>query len=123
MLTLDDLIARRTIDLTTFGRKTGLPRRIEIWWFHVAGRFVITGTPGSRDWLANVRGDSRVIIHVDGHDIHATAEEIDDAELRRAVFDHRHTQWYSTQAELDHLVEAAPMIEVRLPRELASGEA
>lgn len=120
MLTRRALVARRTIDLTTYGRKTGLPRRIEIWWFHVEGRFVITGTPGRRDWLANVRSDSRVIIHVDGHDIHARAEEIADSGFRRLVFNHGHTRWYSTQAELERLVEVAPMIEVKLPEELSA---
>lgn len=122
MLTRDDLVATRTVDLTTYGRRTGLPRRIEIWWFYVAGRFIITGTPGRRDWLANVRSDSRVIIHVDGHDIQASAWEVEDPEFRRRVFDHRHTSWYSTQAELDELVETAPMIEVRLPAKLTTGE-
>lgn len=111
-------MARRTIDMTTYGRKTGMPRRIEIWWFHVGGRFVITGTPGRRDWLANVRSEPRVIIHVDDHDIHARVEEISDLELRRRVFNHGQTRWYSTQAELDRLIASAPMIEVKLPEEL-----
>jgi deazaflavin-dependent oxidoreductase (nitroreductase family) len=122
VLTRQDLVARRTIDITTYGRKTGLPRRIEIWWFHVQDRFVITGTPGRRDWLANLRSDPRLIIHVAGHDIHARAEEIADEELRRQVLTHRHTRWYSTQAELDRLVDAAPMIEVKLPGELSGGQ-
>ena len=46
---VDHLASHRTIDLTTFGRRSGLPRRIEIWWFQVDDRFVITGTPGRRD--------------------------------------------------------------------------
>jgi hypothetical protein len=42
-----------TVDITTTGRQTGLPRRIEIWMLDVDGRFFITGTPGQRDWVAN----------------------------------------------------------------------
>lgn len=112
MLTKDDLAAIRTIDLTTYGRKTGTPHRIEIWWFLVDGRFVITGTPGGRDWLANVRSNPHVVIHVRGEDVNAIAEEIADPGFRRQVFDHRDTRWYTTQAELEGLVNTAPMIEV-----------
>ena len=59
------LAAQRTIDLTTVGRKSGEPRRIEIWWFHVDGRFIISGTPGRRHWLANILVNPDVVIHVD----------------------------------------------------------
>ena len=34
----------RTIDITTTGRKTGQPRRTEIWFHNVEGRLYITGT-------------------------------------------------------------------------------
>jgi len=111
---LDRLASFQTIDLTTFGRKTGLPRRIEIWWFRVDGRFVITGTPGRRDWVANVIHDPRVIIHVDGHDIDSTASAILDWGFRKTVFTRPETSWYKTQEELDRLIRTAPMIEVNL---------
>jgi hypothetical protein len=87
---------------------------VEIWWFHVDGRFIITGTPGRRDWLANVRSRPDVVIGVSGEEIAATVREVDDPELRRRVFTHEETRWYSSQAELDRLVETAPMIEVLL---------
>ena len=114
MLRRRDLARIRTIDLTTFGRRSGLPRTVEIWWFHVDGRFIITGTPGGRDWLANVRSRSDVVIGVSGIEIEATAREVDDPEFRRRVFTDRDTSWYSSQTELDRLVETAPMIEVLL---------
>jgi deazaflavin-dependent oxidoreductase (nitroreductase family) len=108
------LAAVRTIDLTTFGRRSGLPRRIEIWWFHVDGRFVITGTPGRRDWLANVIANPKVVVHVDGHDLEGRASVIEDPGFRRRVFSQPETRWYSSQAELDRLVAEAPMIEIDL---------
>jgi len=89
-----------------------LPRRIEIWWFYVDGRFIITGTPGRRDWLANVLADPGVVIHVVGMDLAARAIPIDDPEFRRAFFMRPATSWYSTQAELERLVTSAPMVEV-----------
>ena len=44
----------RTIDITTTGRVTGAPRRLEMWFHNVDGRIFITGAPGSRDWYANL---------------------------------------------------------------------
>jgi deazaflavin-dependent oxidoreductase (nitroreductase family) len=111
---LGRLVAQRTIDLTTYGRQSSLPRRIEIWWFHIEGRFIITGTPGRRDWLANVRANPEVIVHAAGHDLPGTAVEVTDPDFRRRVFGERLTRWYSSQAEMDSLVGSAPMIEVQL---------
>ena len=56
----------RTIDIITTGAKSGLPRKIEIWFTNLAGRIIICGTPGSRgeqgprtprDWLANLKAN------------------------------------------------------------------
>ena len=109
---LERLASHPTIDLTTTGRKSGRPRRIEIWWFRVDGRFIVTGTPGRRDWLANIRAHPGVVVHVGGLDIPARAEPVEDPEFRRMVFTRPETAWYSTQAELDRLVGTAPMIEI-----------
>lgn len=114
MMSLGELAAVKTIDLTTYGRKTGLPRRIEIWWFHLEGRFFITGTPGRRDWLANIRANPRVVIHVQDSDFEATAHEVVDPQLRELVFSQPETRWYSTQSEFRHLVNEAPMVEILL---------
>lgn len=113
-MTLDRaaLAAQRTIDLTTKGRRSGLPRRIEIWWFHVEDRFIVSGTPGRRDWLANIHADPSVVIHVNGEDIPAHAVPVGDQEFRRRFFTRPSTSWYSSQSQLDRLVEMAPMVEI-----------
>jgi deazaflavin-dependent oxidoreductase (nitroreductase family) len=113
-LDLDALAEHQTIQITTHGRKTGRPRRVEIWWFRVDDRFIITGTPGRRDWLANLDADPRLTIHVGGHDIEATATRITDMSFRRKVFTRPQTSWYSSEAELNHLVMAAPMVEIHI---------
>ena len=110
--TLEELADVLTIDLTTIGRRSGRPRRIEIWWFHVAGRFVITGTPGRRDWYANVLDNPAVIVHAAGWDMEAIAQPIHDPGERALVFDSPRTRWYTTQAERQRLIDEAPMIEV-----------
>lgn len=109
---LEDLARHMTIELTTVGRRSGRPSRIEIWWFHVDGRFVITGTPGARDWYANVLADPRVTIHVDGHDLPARAHPVVDQRFRSQVFDSPDTRWYSTQAQRQRLIDESPMIEI-----------
>lgn len=111
-LDFDRLASHLTIDLTTTGRRSGQPRTVEIWWFRVDERFVITGTPGRRDWLANVLQDPRVTIHVDGQDLPATVTPVDDEVFRHRVFTDPRTSWYSSQAELDRLIATAPMVEV-----------
>ncbi|MEX2251306.1 MAG: nitroreductase family deazaflavin-dependent oxidoreductase [Acidimicrobiia bacterium] len=108
-----ELARHRTVDLTTIGRRTRQSRRIEIWWFYVEGRFFITGTPGARDWYANLNADPKVVIHVGGHDLPATAHQVKDAETRTKVFDSALTRWYSSQAQRQRLIDQAPMVEIR----------
>ena len=50
----------RTIDITTRGRQTGQPRRKEIWFHNIEGRLFITGTPGRRDWYANLLANPQI---------------------------------------------------------------
>ena len=60
MLAMDDRIKSAlqgrdvVIDITTIGRRSGAPRRIEIWFHNIDGRIIITGKPGPRNWLANL---------------------------------------------------------------------
>ena|SRR5437762_14380359 len=52
--------------LTTTGRRTGLPREIEIWFTERDGRFYIIAEHGDRaNWVRNIRAHSHVDVHVD----------------------------------------------------------
>ena len=108
------LAGYRTIDLTTIGRRSRRPARIEIWWFHVDNRFIVTGTPGKRDWFANVKANPDVVVHTPLGDHPGTASIIEDETFRRRVFTDPDIGWYSTQTELERLVSDAPMIEIHL---------
>ena len=110
--TVRSLAATRTIDLTTIGRRSGEHRTVEIWWFHFDDRFIITGTPGRRDWLANVRADNSVMISTSFGEFLGNAIEIGDDDFKRRVFSDPATSWYATQEELDELVSTAPMVEI-----------
>jgi deazaflavin-dependent oxidoreductase (nitroreductase family) len=104
-----------TVDITTTGRRSGLPRRIEIWMLDVDGRFFITGTPGRRDWMANLGVDPDLVVHLKRRahvDLVARATPVTDQATRRAVLEHLSATWYRSQEPLDVLIDTAPMVEI-----------
>lgn len=111
---LDRLARTKVIDITTVGCRSGQPRRIEIWWFRVQGRFVITGTPGRRAWLANLRADPTIIVHTPFGDFPGQAAEVADEAQRRRLFADPQLSWYREQTGLDRLVAESPMVEIML---------
>jgi deazaflavin-dependent oxidoreductase (nitroreductase family) len=52
--------------LTTRGRKSGLPREIEIWFTHRAGRFYLIAEYATSNWLQNLRTDPQAQVRVAG---------------------------------------------------------
>ncbi len=104
-----------TCELTTTGRRSGRSVRIEIWYVLVGTRLVITGTPGRRDWLANLRADPRARLHLgDTHgDLDVLAEEVTGTSARRAlVTDIWAVQpWYAGSGHtVGDWVAGAPMV-------------
>ena len=79
----------RTVDITTTGRTSGEPRRIEIWRYRYHGRTFLSGSPGTRDWFANLLVNPEFTFHLKGSataDLPATARPItDDAERREVI--------------------------------------
>jgi deazaflavin-dependent oxidoreductase (nitroreductase family) len=105
----------QTIDITTTGRRSGRPRRIEIVFHNIGGRIYISGTPSRRrrSWLANLEADPRLTFHLKGRvkaDLPATARIIDDEVERREVLPHVARAWGRT--DLDAMVRYSPLIEV-----------
>jgi deazaflavin-dependent oxidoreductase (nitroreductase family) len=87
--TLED----RTIDITTTGRRSEQPRRIEICFYRVGDSIYLSGVPGprTRDWLVNLAADPHFTFHLK-HDVKADlpadGEVITDpAERRRVLAD------------------------------------
>lgn len=104
------------IDITTIGRKSGQPRRIEMWHRQVDGRTYITGTPGPRDWYANMLKQPNFTFHLKESielDLIATARPITNPTERRQVLAAPSMKWYHEQvSSLDDLVEGSPLVEV-----------
>src|SRR6476469_1161261 len=91
--TMDERIRRalaegRTIDITTTGRTSGQPRRIDMWFHNLDGTVYITGTPGKRDWYANMVAHPDFTFHLKEGvtaDLPARATPIVDPAARRAI--------------------------------------
>ena len=127
---MDDSIRRalgrgHTIDMTTTGRRTGKPRRIELVFHNVDGRLIISGSPNprTRGWIYNLEADPHLTFHLKRSvhaDLPATGRVITDPAERRQL-----AEWIVANAwpnqEVDAMVRYSPFIEVTID-ELATDE-
>lgn len=103
-----------TIDITTHGRQSGQPRRIEIVFFNLRGRVVISGMPGKRGWYANLLADPRLTVHLKHGvkaDLAARARPITDEAERRELLTSVTRQW-RREAQLERFVAESPLVEL-----------
>src|SRR5437763_873224 len=103
------------VDITTTGRVSGEPRRIEIVFHNIDRRIYISGVPSpkKRGWLRNLERDPRFTFHLKGRteaDLPAKARVIDDEAERRQILPHVARAW--NRADIDRMVAYSPLIEV-----------
>ena len=103
------------IDITTVGRQSGRPRRIEIVFHNIDGRIYISGipSPNRRAWLANLEAQPDFTVHLKGAvraDLPAMARVIDDEAERRRVLPAVARNW--KRNDLETMVRQSPLIEV-----------
>jgi hypothetical protein len=116
---VDDRVRRalergHRIDVTTTGRKSGRPRRIELVFHNIDGRIYISGRPGwPRGWIANLRANPEMTFHLKGPiaqaDLPARGRVILEREERARALAPIAASW---GYELALMVESAPLIEV-----------
>jgi hypothetical protein len=111
----DEMPRTGTCDLSTVGRRTGHRRRVEIWYVIVDGQIVVTGTPGARHWLANLRDRPAAVLHLRRPDreVTVTAEEVIDETARRRITTEawRLQPWYAEQPySVEDWVADSPMV-------------
>jgi deazaflavin-dependent oxidoreductase (nitroreductase family) len=114
--------AERTIDITTLGARSGIPRRVEVWFHRVDGRWYLTGMPRPRSWYANLRAHPRFVVHLKHGvtaDLPATAAPVDEPTRRRvitAVLDLQNrpeiAARVSRRQELDDWLARSPLVEI-----------
>lgn len=121
MIAADDRVRRalqrgHRIDITTTGRKSGRPRRIELVFHNIDGRIYISGRPGwPRGWIANLLANPHMTFHLKQGfvaDLPATARVITDQAERERVLGPISAGWgYDTAL----MVVSSPLIEVTFP--------
>ncbi len=120
---MDETIKRalaggQTCNITTTGRVSGQPRRIEIWYFMVDGQVYITGTPGPHDWYANLLAQPQLVFHVKegAHaDLPARATPITEPTERRRIMGAimGSNGWFRSQSyDLEAWVASSPLVAV-----------
>jgi hypothetical protein len=115
----------RTIEITTTGRSSRSPRRIEIVFYRIEDSIYLSGIPAprSRDWLANLSAEPHFTFHLKHRvvvDLPAVATVITDvAERSRLLaplvdqFNERRgndSEW--PRAKLDEWVQGSPLARV-----------
>lgn len=107
--------------MTTTGRKTGQPRRIEISFHHFDGEFFIGGRPGfKRDWLANLVAKPEFTLQLKGAQaVTAEAEPVEDPDERGRLFYRMLTESWGSDpdkatAVLPRYVESSPLVRFRI---------
>lgn len=109
----------QTIEITTMGKKSGRPHRIETWFHVVEGKIYLTGNPGKRDWYANLLANPEFIFHLKEStqaDLPATARAITDPVERREILA-KITKSRGEERQLDSWVAGSPLVEVSFTEE------
>lgn len=118
MIAMDPAIARvlergERVDITTVGRRTGRPRRIELVYHNVDGRILLSGRPGfPRSWVANLRANPRLTFHLKQSvqaDLPATGRVITDRAERERLLRPIAEAW---RMNLGVMVRSSPLVEV-----------
>jgi deazaflavin-dependent oxidoreductase (nitroreductase family) len=80
---------QREVQITTYGRKTGRPRRVIVWVSGDNGRlFVRSGGGLGRDWPQNLLAGDGGVLHVGGMDVPIRARHVTDVAEARAAAGH-----------------------------------
>jgi deazaflavin-dependent oxidoreductase (nitroreductase family) len=102
-----------TIDITTVGRHTGQPRRIELVYHNVDGRILLSGRPGfPRGWVANLHANPRFTFHLKrsvAADLPATGRVVTDRAERERLLAPIARLW---RMDRGVMVASAPLVEV-----------
>ena len=112
------LLDDKVVDIVTTGGRTGVPRRVEIWFHNIDGRIIICGLPRPRGWLANLRKHPDLLFCFKESlrlELPARASEVIDPGDRYFIMSAPQTSWYrSKEPSVDVLVRESPIVQVFL---------
>jgi deazaflavin-dependent oxidoreductase (nitroreductase family) len=91
---LKRVAARQTVTLTHYGRKTGKPHEVTIWFVVDGDKFYIGTANVNRQWVRNVQKTPQVRLSIGGETFEGTARFLTDrAEHERAMASIRRKYW------------------------------
>jgi deazaflavin-dependent oxidoreductase (nitroreductase family) len=122
METIESALAKGGIvDITTTGRRSGEPRRLEIYLHNLDGVLYLTGRPGRpRDWVANIAANPKMVVHLKRGiqaDVPATGTVIWDPAAKADIIARARVQSWGVDpaeaaAESDVWAKGAPLVRV-----------
>jgi deazaflavin-dependent oxidoreductase (nitroreductase family) len=87
-------------DLTTIGRKSGLPRTVELRFIYHQGSFYASSSRvKGKHWCENLLENPAVVITVKGQKVVGLARQVNDDKLRREILAAR-----NSLSDLDRIV-------------------
>ena len=108
------------IDITTTGRRTARPHRVELVYHNFDGHIYISGRPGPRDWYANLLANPGFTFHLKrgvSADLPARARPITEEAERRAVMEKVGQAW--GVRDIERMIRSSPLVEVEILDEAA----
>ena len=106
----------RLVDITTTGRKSRKPHRIEIMFHYFQGKIYLSGRPNlKKDWYANLLANPVFTVHCKlclQCDVPAKACSVTDEILRQEVFAFTLSQWKEKQ-DLELWIRSGKLVEVQ----------
>ena len=110
-LAVDELI-----DITTIGRSSGKPRRIEIWFHFLNETIYLASRPAKRSWNATLLANPDFTFHFKQslqRDVAAMARPITNPATKRTVFAQmREGELRMAHIDLEAWVAESPLIQV-----------
>jgi deazaflavin-dependent oxidoreductase (nitroreductase family) len=83
--------------VTTTGRVSGKPHRIEIWFGLGGGSlYLLSGGMGEADWVKNMLKNPYVTVYIGKHNFHAAARVVTDVEeerMARYMLAEKYQEW------------------------------
>jgi hypothetical protein len=106
---------QQTVEITTIGRRSGRPSRIETWRYRAAGRYWLTGSPGARDWYANILAQPHFTLHLTGLDLPVRGRPVTDEDERACIFG-AIVPTLSWAESLESWLAGSPLVEIQFDR-------
>jgi deazaflavin-dependent oxidoreductase (nitroreductase family) len=111
---LETLLKEKLAHLTTVGRKTGKPHRVELWFALGAGRIFLSHEGDYTDWMRNITKNRRVRIQIGTLNVEADATILNEGAPKELGKTSLYEKYYgpAPKATVDDWFELSTIIEL-----------